>query len=427
MTFKTQILFALIRIRISKWLFANKPHKLQQKRWKKMQQNLLKSPFYKEKVLEKIPLENYPIMDKAKFMANFDEINTHGISLQEAMDLASKAEHLRNFSPTIKGITVGLSSGTSGNRSIFMASQKERAYWVACVLDRVIGVSTKKTSIAFFLRANSNLYSSVKSKRIHFEFFDILKKLQLYIPQLNNLQPTILVAQPSVLLELASFIENGSLSITPLKVISVAEVLEPEDAEYLQSIFRQKIHQVYQCTEGMLATTCQYGHLHFNEDFLIIEKKYIDAEKKRFHPIITDLFRTTQPIIRYELNDILHEKSACACGSKFQVIQKIEGRSDDVLSFTSYQNKQIKVYPDFIRQEIIGAHALITNYTVVQKNESLLELFIGESAYYELAKNKLQMFLKAQGVYEVQIQRAFKKNYSQGNKFRRIQNEWTKS
>ena len=98
-------------------------------------------------------------------------------------------------------------------------------------------------------------------------------------------------------------------TIKPQKVISVAEVLTPEDKAYLSNIFKQTIQQVYQCTEGFLASSCEHGTLHFNEDFLIIEKKYIDHEQSRFHPIITDLRRRSQPIIRYELNDYYSRKS----------------------------------------------------------------------------------------------------------------------
>ena len=81
-------------------------------------------------------------------------------------------------------------------------------------------------------------------------------------------------------------------------------MLYPEDKAYLERVFGQHIHQVYQCTEGFLASTCTEGVLHFHEDFLIIEKKYLDETKTRFHPIITDLKRFSQPIVRYELNDI---------------------------------------------------------------------------------------------------------------------------
>ncbi len=427
MYFRFQILAAIIGLKFNKWWYKNKLDKLRKKRWNKFQHKLLKSPFYTEKAAKKLPLHQYPLMNKTEFMANFDRINTVGILSSEAMNVAEKAECNRNFSPDINGITIGLSSGTSGNRGIFMASQKERANWVACILDRVIGFSLKKRKVAFFLRANSNLYSSITSKLLRFEFFDILKQLNGYISRLNSLQPTILVAQPSILIELASYIEKGELSISPNKIISVAEVLSPEDSAYLKEIFQQTIHQVYQCTEGLLASSCVYGNLHFNDDFLIIEKKFIDSEKRRFHPIITDLIRTSQPIIRYELNDIIHEKLDCPCGSKFSAIEKIEGRSDDVLVFKSEENKEIKIYPDFIRREIIFAHSSIKDFTIVQKNDYLLELFIKQDEYYDLAKNRLLKFFKSQGIFKVRIQQSFSRNHSQGNKLRRVQNERKKS
>ena len=72
-----------------------------------------------------------------------------------------------------------------------------------------------------------------------------------------------------------------------------------------------------------MAHTCEKGNLHFNEDLLIIEKEYIDKEKKRFFPIITDLNRTTQPVIRYKLDDIIHEKLDCQCQLKSTAIEMI--------------------------------------------------------------------------------------------------------
>ena len=76
--------------------------------------------------------------------------------------------------------------------------------------------------------------------------------------------------------------EINKLNISPKKIVSVAEVLTKEDKEYLQNVFNCKISEVYQCTEGFLANSCSEGYLHFNEDFLIIEKKYIDNKKTKF-------------------------------------------------------------------------------------------------------------------------------------------------
>ena len=362
-------------------------------------------------------------------MANFDAINTVNIKLEEALAVAIKSEESRDFSPTILGITVGLSSGTSGNRGVFLASDKERAYWVALVLDRVLGFTLKKRSIAFFLRANSNLYDSVKSKLLAFHFFDLLNPLEAHIKHLNTLQPDILVAQPSLLLELANAIEEQKLDINPTKVISVAEVLTPEDKAYLTNVFKQTIHQVYQCTEGFLASSCEHGTLHFNEDFLIIEKKYIDDEQSRFHPIITDLRRQSQPIIRYELNDIIQEKASCSCGSKFMAIEAIEGRSDDVLVFINTDNEAIKIFPDFFRRAIILSDEQINDYALIQTEPNHLMLYTKSQHEnsYKLAFDAIQNLLKKNAIFGVEISQINHNHTLRGQKLRRIKNDIRKT
>ena len=148
--------------------------------------------------------------------------------------MALKAEETRDFKPFIDKITVGLSTGTSGNKSVFLASEKERAFWTASVIDRVIGWSFKRRKIAFFLRANSNLYESVNSKLIDFNFFDLLESNEANLQRLELLNPHILVAQSSMLLVIAKAIQKNNLKIHPKKIISVAEVLYKEDAVYLE-------------------------------------------------------------------------------------------------------------------------------------------------------------------------------------------------
>ncbi len=170
---------------------------------------------------------------------------------------------------------------------------------------------------------------------------------------------------------------NKKLQIQPEKILSVAEVLEPTDADFLQSIFQQTIHQAYQCTEGFLATTCEHGTLHFNEDVVKIEKQYIDTEQHRYHPIITDFHRTGQPIIRYLLNDIIIDrKEPCPCGSIFQAIDHIEGRSDDIFHFKNHRGKTIQIYPDFIRRAVIVPNTAIEEYLVEQISPNEVHFFL---------------------------------------------------
>lgn len=261
-------------------------------------------------------LSSYPVIDKKFMMEHFDELNTVGIGREEALEFAVLAERQRNFSPKLKGVTVGLSSGTSGKQGIFLVSDDEKNRWAGYILARFLPGSLFETySIAFFMRADSNLYQAVKSKNIQFHFFDIYKDMEEHRKRLEEIRPRILAGQPSLLLMIAEDVRKGKTDICPRIVISIAEVLEQADEQRIKEAFGLSvIHQVYQCTEGCLAATCSMGTLHLNEDIVYIEREYLDD--RRFVPVVTDLERKAQPIIRYRLNDILVErKEPCGCGA----------------------------------------------------------------------------------------------------------------
>lgn len=194
--------------------------------------------------------------------------------------------------------------------------------------------------------------------------------MDINIKELNDSDTNILVAPPSVLLVLARAIDEGLLNLSLDKVVSVAEVLETEDAVRFKKVFSvDVIHQAYQCTEGFLGFTCEHGTIHINEDMVKIEEETID--ENRFIPLVTDFTRRSQPIVRYRLNDVLVKRpTPCPCGSHFLAIDKIEGREDDVFVFKKIEGGgEVKIFPDIVRRCIIYVEG-ITNYQVIQ-NESL--------------------------------------------------------
>ena len=422
---KWNILFFFLQFRWSRHFRSNRISRGMKIRWKR---NLEKSPFYAN-ILKSG--QGFPIMNKSKFMANFDRINTVGVYKKDALAVALKSEETRDFSPMIGEISVGLSSGTSGNKGIFLTSKREKEIWVGAVLDRVIGLTLRKRKVAFFLRANNNLYESVKSGRLAFHFFDTKIPVVDQMDQLLALEADILVGQPSILLEIAKGIDNQSIKPSFTKVISVAEVLELDQKKYFEQVFGCRIDQIYQCTEGFLGYTCAKGNLHFNEDWLKIEKKYLDESQTRFHPVITDYLRSSQPVVRYELNDIIHEGAPCSCGSKSTVIEKIEGRSDDVFRF-AIAGKEIIIYPDFIRRAILNSSDLVTNYMVTRKTKNQLELYLEVEQKSDFdktfndVKNSLQSLLLEFGVDGIDVVSV---DYERNpiSKFRRIKNEYRAS
>ncbi len=326
-------------------------------------------------------LAQLPMMDKSFMMAQFDELNTRNITFEQASAVARQAEQSRDFSPVIDDITVGMSSGTSGKHGIFLVSKEERLRWAGTILAKVlpdhllwkiVKLWQPPVKIAFFLRANSNLYTTLNSSRINFGFYDLLQGIELAIPNLNHNPPDVLVAPASVLLALVKAKQTGALEIQPTHIISVAEVLETTDAVLIEQAFGIKPHQIYQATEGFLGYTCEEGNFHLNETHLIIEKEWLDEAHQYFTPVVTDFSRTTQLIVRYRLNDVLRvAPTPCPCGRAETTIASVEGRADEILWLSSLSDSVlIPVYPDLIRRAMMLVLPQLTEYQIIQKQLS---------------------------------------------------------
>ena len=376
-------------------------HKFQQAKLRKHLKWLTQhSPFYKP--YADIPFEQWPITNKATLMGSFDQLNTAHLQLSDVVEVAMACEANRQFSPTINGITVGLSSGTSGTRGVFVASSQERATWAGAILAKTVDVlSFKPQKIALFLRANSNLYTTLNKAHIQFDFFDLMQPIKSQLSTLEALQPTILVAPAQVLCELARLHVN----ITPQKVYSVAEVLTFDDEQRLSAFFKQPIHQIYQATEGFLAATCEHGKLHLNEEFIHFEFDWLDKQKTRAIPVITDFTRKTQPIIRYTMTDVLIlSKQPCPCGRHTQVVEAIEGRSDDIINAPCSDTTKdtTPIFSDPLHRVLLQALPLNVQYRLrYQWQSDVLTLEVDQALSELAAQNvvrQLQAYLVAQGV-----------------------------
>ena len=218
--------------------------------------------------------ESFGTMDKNFMMTHFNELNTLGVDRDQALEMAVRGEQTRDFTEMNGEVAVGLSSGTSGHRGVFVTTEKERSMWAAAILAKMLPKGNLfGHRIAFFLRADNELYQTINSSLIRLEYFDIFKDSKEHLERLKNYQPTIVVAPASTLIELANYVTNQQLALHPVKVVSVAEILEDRDAQTIARAFQlEKVDQVYQATEGFLACTCSEGNLHLNEYILYVEK-----------------------------------------------------------------------------------------------------------------------------------------------------------
>ncbi len=343
------------------------------------------SPFYRQHWAghDLHDWQHLPTVDKQTMMAHFESFNTCGISKEAAMEVALRAERSRDFSPNIAGLTVGLSSGTSGHRGLFLVSAEEQAAWAGVMVARVLHrLPRSRVRVAFFLRSNSNLYEEIGGGPIQFRYFDLMTPLSDAVQGLNSFQPHIVLGPPSLLGLLADEQAQSRLHIHPQRLLSIAEVLEEQDQLRLQAVFACPVHQIYQCTEGLLAVSCAAGSLHIQEDLVALQFEPVaSGPEGRVTPIVTDLWRTTQPIVRYRLNDILRlAPKPCPCGSAFRVIAAIEGRSDDLCYFVARDGSQRHFFPDTIRRMILLADARITDYQAIQRGCGQLHIYLALSS-----------------------------------------------
>lgn len=348
----------------------------QERRWRVMREWLAdNSPFYEG--CRDLPFEQWPVIDKRQWMQHFDRVNTAGITLQEAYAIAERAEHTRDFRPLIGDVSVGLSTGTSGARGVFLASSSERRQWAGSMLAKLLpdGVLANER-VALLLRAGSNLYDTIEGVRLAFRFFDLMQPFDRVVSALDDYAPTILVGPAQALGLVARYREEGRVRLAPRRVISSAEVLDPLDQMRIERAWSIPVEQIYQATEGFLGHTCAHGVLHLNEDGLIVERAWIDRRQRRFVPIVTDLYRRTQPVVRYRLDDVLVERDTpCPCGSAHLALERIEGREDDIV-WLQAPSGPVPLFADALTRTLLAADPLIQDYQVDQVASGTLHIAI---------------------------------------------------
>ncbi|MDN5247665.1 MAG: hypothetical protein QWI36_00800 [Wolbachia endosymbiont of Tyrophagus putrescentiae] len=106
-----------------------------------------------------------------------------------------------------------------------------------------------------------------------------------------------------------------------------------------------------------------------NEEYVFIEKELVG--ENRFIPIITDFTRTSQPIVRYRLDDVLvlsDEKN----DTPFTILDRIEGRCDDVLYLKKRNSGElIPIFADSVRN-IFCKQSAVSDYRIEQNSHDQL-------------------------------------------------------
>ena len=315
-----------------------------------------------------------PTTNKKLMMENLSDYNTLGFTKHDMINFCLEIEKTHNYDRRFNGYNLAMSSGTSGSRGIVITSPQEEKYLQAALFARFPLPRVLKIKWAFILRVSTPAFNVSKFGQ-RMTYISQLNTLENIKNQLEELNPNILSAPPSMLHILAKEVNASRLNLKPKRIVSYAEVLSPEVKDEIEQIFGVKVHQIYQCSEGPIAMSCKHGNLHLNEDLIYVQT--LDFDGKPAYPgetcykmIITDLNKRSQPIIRFVLDDsIIISKSSCSCGSSFRVIEKIIGRTDDLYWAQRKDRDELQcIFPDYIRRAIITSSDKIEDYQAIQKD-----------------------------------------------------------
>jgi len=161
-----------------------------------------------------------------------------------------------------------------------------------------------------------------------------------YVAFLKQYKPEYLYGFSSIMTAFArNILQQGLSAGFGLKaVVSTCEALTPDQAELLEKVFHCPVANEYGARdEGILAYSCQKGHLHISAENCVIEVldpitlAPLPAGKSGLLAI-TDLCNLIQPRLRYIVGDVgALSESACPCGRTLPVLKSIEGREDALL------------------------------------------------------------------------------------------------
>lgn len=308
----------------------NSPERIadrQARLWRKMVPLVARTPAVS--ALAGRPLTDFPVIRPAALREDFDQWNTLGLTRIEA-EAAARAGESGGSGEIRPGLVAGFSSGSSGQPGLFVTSAAERAGWLGHILGRLLPASAlfQPTRIALCLRADNRLYGDVGAAGpFRFLFVGLDVPPPERFERLRTFAPDVLIAPPGVLADLAS----RTQSPWALRHLFYgAEPMGDIERGWIGETLGIRPDPIYQATEGFLGGACRHGTLHLNEDVLIVEREPVPGTT-RFLPIITDLRRTTQPMIRVRLPDLLEPlDTPCPCGSALTAVRPVEGRFEDL-------------------------------------------------------------------------------------------------
>ena len=278
--------------------------------------NLYLAHGIRERDLEKITLQDLPIVTKQMMLANFDEAVTDprlcGADIEEWLkhDHDPRSRFLDEF-------LVLHSTGSSGKQANIVYDEAGWHSMTAVAAGYLYpGQRTGGTRYgnAFYIGNRGHVASATTAMNMSPFVFDRLivslqDPIEETIAQLNAFQPDRLTSYASSLGWLAELALDGKLKIAPRDVVASGDRLTPTVEKMVRQAWAPNIYDLYSATEALFIAVKQPGQSEWKvlEEIQTIE--VLDAAHNQVMPgevgraVLTNYTNRVLPFIRYDLTD----------------------------------------------------------------------------------------------------------------------------
>ena len=381
---------------------------LQVERLKETVQRCMNNPFYKSR-LEKagVSPENITSVDDIRripFTTKQDLRDTYPFGLAST--------------PLRECVRLHSSSGTTGNPTVILHTQKDLDEWANQVARNLWMVGLRPDDVF----QNSSGYGMFTGG-LGFQYgAERLGMLTVPAAAGNSLRQikfmkdfgtTAVHAVPSYVTRLYEVMQEQGVDPrkdTKLKVLAIgAEPHSEEQRQRIQDMLGVKAYNSFgmseMCGPGVGFECKEQNGLHFWEDYYIVE--IVDTETLEPVPdgeigelVLTSIRREAMPLLRYRTRDLTRVLGrSCPCGRNHVRIDRMKGRSDDMMVL-----RGVNIFPIQIEKILMQFKELANNYLITlttdENNDNMTveveleELFTDDYQRLESLKKSITRALK---------------------------------
>jgi len=402
----SRALSILKKINVHEAWTRNELVRYQQKRLSSIVRHAMRrSSFYRDlyahvKTDREIVLSDLPIIDKATMMENFDRFVTDArIKLK---DLQNHIRLLTRDEYYLGEYRVLSTSGSSGLKGVFVSNRLEWSTALAglfrCGFFMGFSPGLRHRLRITCIGADNPVHvtyrmcAGIDIGLVKIQRLEATSCIESLVDALNAFQPEFLTAYPSIASLLVAEQCEGRLNLHPKAVSTMAEVRTREMERKISEAWGVIPFNNYGMTEAGIAfgSDCSFHRgVHVFEDLIIAE--VVDSQNKAvpdgspgYKLLITNLFNYTQPLIRYEVSDMITMSTeSCPCGRPLRMISRIEGRNDDIIYLESPGGLDIPVHPAHF-DTAIGALPEIRQYQVIHDEAGIhIDVVLQQEAVLE--------------------------------------------